>query len=80
MPFFYSRYCLVILFLVFYVMSYDLYTQFTTIAVLHLFAVMSPGPDFALIIGQSIVFGRKASIVTSIGIGVGILFHIFWFF
>ena len=59
-------------------MPYEFYTQFATIAILHLFAVMSPGPDFALIIRQSILFGRKASIATSIGIGVGILFHIFY--
>ncbi len=56
----------------------ELYTQFATIAALHLFAVMSPGPDFALIMRQSIIYGRKASIVTSIGIGIGILFHIFY--
>jgi len=55
----------------------DLYIQFTTIAMLHLFAVMSPGPDFALIIRQSITHGRLAAISTSIGIGTGILFHIF---
>lgn len=59
-------------------MPSELYTQFATIAALHLFAVMSPGPDFALIMRQSIIYGRKASIVTSIGIGIGILFHIFY--
>ena len=56
----------------------DIYTQFATIATLHLFAVMSPGPDFALIVRQSIIFGRKTSVFTSIGIGIGILFHIFY--
>lgn len=59
-------------------MPNELYTQFASIAILHLLAVMSPGPDFALIIRQSLVFGRKFSIITSIGIGVGILFHIFY--
>jgi len=54
----------------------ELYLQFLTIAILHLFAVMSPGPDFALIIRQSLCYDRKTSIITSIGIGVGILFHI----
>ena len=56
----------------------DLYPQFLTIATLHLFAVMSPGPDFALIIRQSLYYNRRASIITSIGIGTGILFHIFY--
>ena len=59
-------------------MSTELYTQFLTIATLHLFAVMSPGPDFALIIRQSLCYDRKVSIMTSIGIGFGILFHIFF--
>ena len=54
----------------------DIYPQFITIASLHLFAVMSPGPDFALILRQTFCHGRRSSIVTSIGIGVGILFHI----
>ena len=54
----------------------ELYPQFSIIAILHLFAVMSPGPDFALIIRQSLCYNRKVSIITSIGIGVGILFHI----
>ena len=56
----------------------ELYPQFLTIATLHLFAVMSPGPDFALIIRQSLYYNRKTSIITSIGIGTGILFHIFY--
>ena len=55
----------------------ELYPQFLTIAILHLFAVMSPGPDFALIVRQSLCYNRKISIITSLGIGFGILFHIF---
>ena len=56
----------------------DLYIQFLSIATIHLFAVMSPGPDFTIILKQSISQGRKASMVTSLGIGVGILFHVFF--
>ena len=56
----------------------NIYSEFLTIATLHLFAVMSPGPDFALIVRQSLCHGRKTSIITSIGIGVGILFHILY--
>ena len=56
----------------------DLYIQFLSIATIHLFAVMSPGPDFTIILKQSVSYGRKASMVTSLGIGVGILFHIFF--
>jgi len=56
----------------------NFYTQFLTIATIHIFAVMSPGPDFIVILKQSISHGRKSSIFTSLGIGVGILFHIFF--
>ena len=59
-------------------MLIDLYPQFLSIAIIHLFAVMSPGPDFALIIRQGLRYNRKASIITSIGIGAGILFHILY--
>ena len=50
-------------------------TEFLTVAILHLFAVASPGPDFALITRQSLRFNRRVAIWTSLGIGVGILFH-----
>lgn len=49
--------------------------EFLTVAILHLFAVASPGPDFALITRQSLRYDRKVAIWTSLGIGVGILFH-----
>ena len=50
-------------------------TEFLTVVVLHLFAVISPGPDFALISRQSIRYGRKIAIWSAAGIGMGILFH-----
>ncbi len=37
---------------------------------------MSPGPDFAVVVRQSLSFGRKEAIWTSIGVGVGILLHV----
>ena len=49
--------------------------EFLTVAILHLFAVASPGPDFALITRQSLRYDRRVAIWTSLGIGVGILFH-----
>lgn len=47
-----------------------------SIAVIHFFAVASPGPDFAVVLKQSMQQGRAAAISTSIGIGTGILLHI----
>tara|TARA_B110001454_G_C12677373_1_gene416462 strand:+ start:67 stop:693 length:627 start_codon:yes stop_codon:yes gene_type:complete len=52
--------------------------QFLAIALAHLLAVISPGPDFALITRQSFLYGRKSSIYTSLGIASGILVHIFY--
>ena len=52
--------------------------DFIIIAIIHLIAVISPGPDFALICRQGLIYGRETSIWTSIGIGCGILVHIFY--
>lgn len=51
-------------------------SEFLTVAVVHLLAVASPGPDFAMVMRQSLVAGRRAAIWTSIGIGLGILIHV----
>ncbi len=57
-----------------YVQQYWL--EFITIASVHLLAVASPGPDFAIVLKHSISFGRRAAIITSIGVGVAILIHV----
>ena len=60
-------------------MPYSLYLdQFLLIAFTHLFAVISPGPDFFLIVRQSFLYGRKKSVLTSLGIASGILVHTFY--
>lgn len=50
--------------------------EFLTVAVIHLLAVASPGPDFVMVLRQSLSVGRTAAIWTSIGIGLGILVHV----
>ena len=50
---------------------------FITVALLHLFAVASPGPDFFLIARQSTLYGRDISIWASLGISIGIPMHSF---
>ncbi len=50
--------------------------QFITVALVHLLAVISPGPDFAMVTRNSILYSRKTGIYTSIGIAVGILVHV----
>jgi RhtB (resistance to homoserine/threonine) family protein len=49
--------------------------EFLKLSLVHLLAVASPGPDFALVLKQSIKSGRKTAIWTAFGIGSGILFH-----
>ena len=50
--------------------------QFFVIALVHLLAVASPGPDFAIILKQSIRYDRRTAIITSLGIATGILLHV----
>lgn len=50
--------------------------EFLTIVTVHLLAVASPGPDFAVVLKHSISFGRRVAVITSIGIGLGILVHV----
>ena len=50
--------------------------QFLRLAVAHLLAVASPGPDFAMVLRQSLHRGRRAALWTSVGIGSAILLHV----
>lgn len=50
--------------------------EFAKIAVAHLLAVASPGPDFAMVLRQSLRHGRRTAVWTSIGIGSAISLHI----
>ncbi|WP_088329217.1 LysE family translocator [Lacimicrobium sp. SS2-24] len=52
------------------------WVEFLTIASVHLLAVASPGPDFAVVVRHSVRFGRRAAIFTSLGIGIAILLHV----
>ncbi len=52
------------------------WTEFGAITVAHLLAVASPGPDFAMVLRQSLAHSRRTAVWTSIGIGSGILLHV----
>ena len=49
--------------------------MFLSAAIAHLLAVMSPGPDTAIIFHQSLTRGRGQGILTALGIGFGIFVH-----
>ncbi len=51
-------------------------TEFLVVATVHLFAVMSPGPDFVMISRNSLLYSRKVGIYSSAGLGLGIVVHI----
>jgi len=57
-------------------LDYLISNQFATVIIIHLLGVMSPGPDFLLVLKQSFSEGRKSALYTSIGIGLGILVHV----
>jgi threonine/homoserine/homoserine lactone efflux protein len=52
------------------------WAQFIKVAVAHMLAVASPGPDFAMVVRQSLAHGRRAAVWTSVGIGSAILVHV----
>ncbi|MFS1704540.1 LysE family translocator [Alteromonas sp. AMM-1] len=51
-------------------------SEFITIALVHLVAVASPGPDFAIIVRYSVNHGRRIAMYASVGVGLGILLHV----
>ncbi|MFG1491610.1 LysE family transporter, partial [Oceanospirillum sp. HFRX-1_2] len=46
------------------------------VVVVHFLAVASPGPDFAVILRQSLCASSRSGVWTAIGIGSGILVHV----
>lgn len=52
------------------------WTEFLTVALVHLLAVASPGPDFAIVVRESVTHGRSAGTWTALGVGAGILVHV----
>ena len=55
---------------------HEYWVEFSKVAVAHALAVASPGPDFAVVMKQSLSMGRRAGFWTSVGIGTAILMHV----
>lgn len=51
-------------------------SEFAALMAVFAVVIVAPGADFALVVRQSVVHGRKAALVTSFGIGASLLFHI----
>lgn len=57
--------------------DYSIYLgEFLILASALFIALLSPGPDFAMILKQSVSYGKRASIFSSIGIGLGVSVHV----
>lgn len=52
------------------------WSEFLTVALIHLLAVASPGPDFAIVVRESVAHGRRAGTWTALGVGAGIFVHV----
>ena len=47
-----------------------------SLAGLNMIALISPGPDFAVIVRKSLVYSRKTALLTALGIALGIMVHV----
>jgi len=50
--------------------------EFFLIAGIHLLAVMSPGPDFAMVMRNSLVYSRRTGVLAAAGLAIGIALHV----
>lgn len=53
-------------------------SAFIGIAILYFLALISPGPDFAIVTRNSLVYSRKSGVFTSLGIACGTWIHIIY--
>lgn len=54
----------------------DYWAEFATVAIVHLLAVASPGPDFAIMLRQAMTQSRRNALLSATGVGLGILVHV----
>jgi RhtB (resistance to homoserine/threonine) family protein len=50
--------------------------EFLTVVVIHLLAVVCPGPDFVMISRNSLLYSRRTGVYSALGIGLGIPVHV----
>lgn len=51
-------------------------TELIAVITITLLAVISPGPDFAMVTRNSLMLSRRAGLLTAVGIGLGALVHV----
>lgn len=53
-------------------------TELIAVALITVLAVISPGPDFAMVTRYSYLFGRRTGLVCAAGIALGVQVHVFY--
>lgn len=51
-------------------------TQALAVVLITLLAVISPGPDFAMVTRNSYMYGRRAGLLSALGIALGVQVHV----
>ncbi|GAA0773291.1 LysE family translocator [Roseibium denhamense] len=51
-------------------------TEWLAVFTITIFAVLSPGPDFAMVSRNALIVSRRAGVVTALGIAAGVLIHV----
>ena len=51
-------------------------TEWIAVITITLLAVISPGPDFAMVSRNSLLLSRLSGVLTALGIGLGVLVHV----
>lgn len=51
-------------------------TELLVVITITVLAVLSPGPDFAMVTRNSLVLSRRHGVFTALGIGLGVMLHI----
>lgn len=54
----------------------DYWSEFTIFATAHILSLISPGPDFMMVVRSSLRYSRKKAFMVAIGIGLGEIVHI----
>ena len=53
-------------------------SEIISVAFITILAVISPGADFAMVARNSYLYGRKAGLLTTLGIGLGVQVHVLY--
>ena len=52
--------------------------ELLAVALITVLAVISPGPDFAMVTRNSYAFGRRSGLIAALGIACGVQVHVFY--